>query len=238
MILGAFGDSFLFGSDLPDIQDYDSKCWFYPSKLTYSAKLSQKLNIDYYCTALPAQGNKVIADDIIRAVAHRGNNMLYIINWSWIDRFEYQGTARISPMVPGWKTTLPGEQDKISDFYYKHFYSELDTKLSNLMYINTALEALLDNNCKFLMTYMDHLLFDKQWHCTASIDYLQNKIQKHTKLFNGKTFLEWSRDKNFPESESWHPLELAHEKAAEYWLPTVKALLNTHAKEDYLHAFK
>jgi len=237
MILGAFGDSFLYGSDLQDIQDYDSVMHPRPSKLTYPALLAKELDFEYYCTALPAQGNKVIADDIIRAISYNKNNMFYIINWSWIDRFEFMGEPRVRRAV-GWESTLPGKTDHKSEFYYKHFFSELDSKLSNLMYINTALEMLLKYDCKFIMTYMDHLLFDKQWHCTVSIDYLQNQIQKHTTSFNGKTFLEWSRDNNFPESESWHPLELAHEKAAEYWLPKVRTLINTHAKEDYLHAFK
>ena len=245
MILGAFGDSFLFGSDMPDIQDFDSANWFHPSKLTYTALLAKHLDYEYYCTALPAQGNKVIADDILRAVSYHQDRMFYIINWSWIDRFEYIGSKwsgkRMAPTVSaeceGWNSTLPGSHNENSKFYYKNFYSDLDAKLSNLMYINTALEALLDNNCKFLMTYMDHLLLDKQWHCTASIDYLQNRIQKYTTTYNGKTFLEWSRENQFPESKSWHPLELAHEEAAEYWLPKVSTLLNTNVKEDYLHAF-
>jgi hypothetical protein len=244
MILGAFGDSFIYGSDLSDIQDDKSQHYFFPSHLTYPAVLAQKFNMDYYCTALPCQGNKVIADDILRAVIHHGKDMFYVISWSWIDRFEFQGLSLINSAsqtnasIAGWETVHPGRTDKCAELYYKNFYSDLDAKLSNLMYINTALEALLDNKCKFLMTYMDHLLFDKQWHCTASIDYLQNKIMKHATLFNGKTFLEWSRDNNFPESENWHPLELAHEKAAEYMLPVIHHSINTRAKEDYLHAFK
>jgi len=236
MILGAFGDSFLFGSDLPDIQDYDSVAWHHSSKLTYPALIAKHSGFEYYCTALPAQSNKVIADDIIRAVSYNQDCMFYVINWSWIDRFEYIGESRVRD-CKGWTSLLPGQSTKNAEFYYKNFYSDLDAKLSNLMYINTALEALLDNNCKFLMTYMDHLLFDKQWHCPASVDYLQNKIQKYTTTYNGKTFLEWSRMNQFPESESWHPLELAHKKASDFWLPKVRTLLNTHAKEDYLHAF-
>jgi hypothetical protein len=236
MILGAFGDSFLFGSDLPDIQDYDSVVWHYPSKLTYPALIAKQLQLEYYCTALPAQGNKVIADDIIRAVQYHCDNMFYIINWTWIDRFEYIGEGRVGN-CEGWNSLLPGQETQHSNFYYKNFYSDSDSKLSNLMYINTALQALLDNKCKFIMTYMDHLLFDKTWHCTTSIDYLQNKIQKYTTLYDSKTFLEWSRENQYPESRHWHPLEQAHKEASEHWLPKVRTLLNTHAKEDYLHAF-
>ena len=236
MILGAFGDSFLFGSDLSDIQDQDSKQWFFPSKLTYPALLADKLNFQYYCTALPAQGNKVIADDILRAVAHHGNNMLYIINWSWIDRFEYMGHGRPGECA-GWCSTLPGNSDRNSEFYYKNFHSDIDCKLTNLMFIHTALNCLLEKDCVFIMTYMDELLFDKTWHCPPSVEYLQNSIQDFTTNYEGQNFLNWAKDNYYPISNNWHPLEESHQKASEYWLPKVKTLLNTHAKEDYLHAF-
>jgi hypothetical protein len=237
MVLGAFGDSFLFGSDLSDIQDKESVQWHYPSRLTYPALIAKKLAVTYYCTALPGQGNKVIADDIIRAVAQRGNDMLYIINWSWIDRFDYvDGKGRVN--VAGWQSILPGDENDTAHFFYKNLHSEIDSKLSNLLYIHSALTCLLQNKCKFIMTYMDNLLFDTRYHCPPSIDYLQRAIQNHMQTYQGKNFLEWSKEQELAISESWHPLEESHQKAAEYWLPTVKTLLNTHAKEDYLHAFK
>ena len=231
MILGAFGDSFLFGSDLSDIQDYDSINWHCSSKLTYPALIAKQLQLDYYCTALPAQGNKVIADDVIRAVNYHSNKMFYIINWTWIDRFEYMGESRCGG-AEGWESTLPTKKDLKSSFYYKHFHSDLDSKLSSLMFINTALEILCNNNCKFIMTYMDDLLFDKTFHCSSTIDYLQDKISPYFSTFSEDNFLTWSRKNNFPISDHWHPLEHAHEKAAEYWVPKVRTLLNTTAKED------
>ena len=237
MILGAFGDSFVFGSDLSDIQNEDCFLYHISSNCTYSALIAKTINAEYYCTALPGQGNKVIADDILRAVAQHGNNMLYVINWSWIDRYEYMGTGRPGD-CEGWCSTLPGQDDSNSIFYYKNFYTDIDAKLSNLMYISAAVDALVSNRCNFLITYMDYLLFDKTYHCPPSIDYLQSKLQKYMSTYQGKNFLDWSIANNFDVSKHWHPLEQAHEKAAEYWLPTVKTLLNTRAKEDYLHAFK
>ena len=53
-----------------------------------------------------------------------------------------------------------------------------------------------------------------------------------------QSFYNWSVQNNYPISSNMHPLELSHAKAAEYWLPFVRTLLNTRAKEDYLHAFK
>ena len=149
MILGAFGDSFLFGSDLPDITDYDSIVYHHSSKLTYPALIAKQLQLEYYCAALPAQGNKVIADDVIRAVTYHKDKMLYIINWTWIDRYEYIGSGRVGG-CSGWESTLPTSNDKKALFYYKNFYSDIDAKLSNLMYIYTALNFLLENKCKFI----------------------------------------------------------------------------------------
>jgi len=161
MIIGAFGDSFLFGSDLSDIQNCDAVNWFLPSNQTFTALIAQQLRSQYYCTALPGQGNKVISDDVIRTVAQRRSDVFYFINWSWIDRFEYLGSARVGTAV-GWESTLPGDNNDNSIYYYKNFYTDIDAKLSNLMYINAALDCLLKNKCKFIMTYMDHLLFDTE----------------------------------------------------------------------------
>jgi len=176
MIIGAFGDSFLFGSDLSDIQNYDALNWFLPSNQTFPALIARQLQLEYYCTALPGQGNKVIADDIIRTISQRGSSVFYFINWSWIDRFEYLGDARVGDAT-GWESTLPGNNNSNSAYYYKNFYTDLDAKLSNLMYINTALDCLIANHCKFIMTYMDHLLFDTKWNSSTSIEFLQNKIR-------------------------------------------------------------
>ena len=236
MIIGAFGDSFLFGSDLSDIQNFDALHWFIPSNNTYPALIAQQLQLQYYCTALPGQGNKVISDDVIRTVVQRGSDAFYFINWSWIDRFEYLGTAKVGDAI-GWESTLPGDNNNNSNYYYKNFYTDIDAKLSNLMYINTALECLLANKCKFIMTYMDHLLFDTEYNTSVSIEYLQNKIKSHCTNFNGMNFLEWSRANQFPESNHWHPLEQAHKAAADYWLPKVHTLLNSSAKEES-NAFK
>jgi hypothetical protein len=226
MILGAFGDSFLFGSDLSDSDNFDGFEHFYPSNLTYPALLAKKLNLEYYCTARPAQSNKIIADDIIRAISYHKNSMIYIVNWTWTDRFEYIGEENDAG-VPGWCTILPTDNDKESTFFYKKLYSEIDAKLSNLFYINTTLDCLIENKCMFIMTFMDYLTLDKKFHCPRSIDVLQNRIMQHLVTFEDLNFLDWSKKNNFPVSENWHPLEQAHEAAADYLFPMANHLLHT-----------
>ena len=98
--------------------------------------------------------------------------------------------------------------------------------------------ALRTNNCKFIMTYMDDLVLDTKYHCPDNIIFLQNQIKPFLTNFDGSNFLQWSQNKKFPISSKWHPLEEAHQAAFDFWLPKVSTLLNTHAKEDYLYAFK
>ena len=235
MKIGAFGCSFLYGSDLSDIEDYKkSTIKFRSSRITYPALIAKKYNLEYYCTALPAQSNKIIADDILRAIAQQGNSILYVINWTWIDRHEYIGNdTRFKSGNPGWQQIVPTDTTQEASVYYKYFYSDLDAKLQNLMFIHTVLCALQENNCKFIMTYMDDLLFDSQWHCPSSISYLQNNIYPFMDSFEGKNFVEWAKQNKFKISENLHPLEQAHQAAAEYWLPKVRTLLNSSTKEEY-----
>lgn len=81
-------------------------------------------------------------------------------------------------------------------------------------------------NIKSVQTYMDHEIFEKEWHCPEYIKSLQSLIVDDMRLFDGMNFLEWSRHNNFKITEpDWHPLEDAHRAAAEFWLPTYKELL-------------
>ena len=65
------------------------------------------------------------------------------------------------------------------------------------------------------MTYMDELMFDQRWHCTPAVSELQRYCQPYMTRFDGKTFLDYSRDRGFAISPTLHPLEEAHAAAAE-----------------------
>ena len=66
------------------------------------------------------------------------------------------------------------------------------------------------------MTYMDNLLFDNQWNTSPAIEELQQQIKPFMTTFDELTFLEWSRKHQYPETQNWHPLEQAHQSAAQY----------------------
>ena len=49
---------------------------------------------------------------------------------------------------------------------------------------------------------------------TTAIKQLQDYVKPYMTVFEGKTFLDWSRSHGYPESANWHPLEQAHAAAA------------------------
>jgi len=229
MLFASFGDSFIFGSELKDCDPNH----LYDSHFTWPRLICKKLNIDYMCLASPGIGNQQIADDVANIIATRGNSVVYSIHWTWIDRFDYIGD------FPGrscghdvWATLNPGNSEKKTQWYYKNIHSELLDKIRSIGLVYQTIRLLQEHNCKFHMTYMDNLLLDQTWHTTPSTKFLQDKISKYLMTYDGYNFLEWAKKKNYPIGPSSHPLEQAHQAAAEYWLPKVRTLLNSSAKEE------
>lgn len=234
MKFAAFGDSFIFGSDLKDCHPNE----LYSSEFTWPALLAKKFNLEYFCLAVPAAGNQQICNDVSDMIAKHGNSMFYSVHWTWIDRFDYIAPQqdRFYPH-PNWTTVCPSTTNSTHQLYYKHFHCELLDKIKSLGYIYQTIMLLKEAECRFHMTYMDSLILDTDWNITPSVEMLQKKCKPYLFNYDGNNFLEWSKKQGFAISNNWHPLEQSHQKASEYWMPVYQSLLNTHAKEDYLHAF-
>ena len=99
--------------------------------------------------------------------------------------------------------------------YYQDLHSETRDKLASLMTIRTVIDSLRERNFPFIMTYMDELLFDREYNTAPAITSLQDYVRPYMTTFEGKTFLDWSRSHGYPESANWHPLEQAHAAGAE-----------------------
>lgn len=212
MKIVSIGDSFFYGTDLED-------CNHSPSQHTWPALIARQLHLSYHCLARPGVGNVSILQQIISGLLEHGRDAVYLINWSWIDRFDY-----IDFVDNTWHTTRPSQADSIKDpVYYKNFHSELMDKFSTLNSISHAVELLKGH--RYIMTYMDKLILDGHWHAPNYVRYLQHRVRSHLHDFSGATFLEWSRLNGHPESSHWHPLESAHQAAAIYWLPAVKEMI-------------
>lgn len=227
MMICSIGDSFIYGSELGDVTDDHA------SNKTWPAILAQRSSLDYKCYAWPGIGNQQILNRLLSAIQIHKSAAFYVINWTWIDRYDYVDKEyEIADFPMRWRTVRPSLDNKTKDqFYYKHFHSQEHDILSSCTFVFAAVNALLKYDCKFAMTYMDDLMLNKLQN-RAPLDFLQQEIVDHLQSFDGKNFLDWAINNKYPIGKQMHPLELAHEKAAEYWIPKVRTLLNTFAKED------
>jgi hypothetical protein len=214
MKLKSFGCSFIFGSELAD--DGRDRPYATPSQLTWPSHLAQHLGRDYSCYARPGAGNLQILENILNQSAVSDCNDLFVIGWTWIDRFDYYD-ADHNPKIKRtpWSTIMPIDTTDVAKVYYRDLHSEYRDKFTCLCYIKLAIDTLRQKNIPFIMTYIDELLFDQRWHATAAVEDLQQYIKPCMTKFNGLTFLEWSRKNGYPETTQWHPLEMAHRAAAD-----------------------
>jgi hypothetical protein len=214
MILKSFGCSFIFGSDLAD----DGRDLLYPtySHLTWPAHLAQRLGRTYDCFARSGSGNLRILEKIINEVTASSSADLFVIGWTWIDRFDYCD-INYDPKTKRthWSTIRPIDTTDLAKVYYRDLHSEYRDKFTCLSYIKLAIDTLNQKNIPFIMTYMDELLFDQRWHVTPAVTTLQDFIKPYMTTFDGQTFLDWSRAHGYPESSTWHPLEQAHQTAGD-----------------------
>jgi hypothetical protein len=214
MILKSFGCSFIFGSDLNDAVIVPGGP-IVPSQQTWPAILAKNLNYQYECFARPGSGNLQILEKVLNQASTSNNSDLFVISWTWIDRFDYYNTKQIGTVWQDWSTIMPVDNTEIAKVYYRDLHSEYRDKFTCLSYIKLAIDTLDQRNIPFVMTYMDELLFDQQWHTTPAIMDLQDYVKTRMTKFDGLNFLDWSRKNGHPETASWHPLEAAHQAAGE-----------------------
>lgn len=197
MKLKSFGCSFIFGSELQDANS------------TWPALLAQHYNWEYQCYAEPGSGNLRILESVLNALADP-EPAVYVIGWTWIDRFDYADSES-----DRWHSILPADDTDQAQYYYRHFHSQYKDKLSTLIHIKTAQDAVLAAGHRLIMTHMDDLIFETAWHCSPAVTQLQTSIAPNIVQFENQTFLDWARKNKHPVSAQWHPLESAHRAAAD-----------------------
>jgi hypothetical protein len=228
MKLKSFGCSFIYGNDLHD--DGCGEHWSTPSAYTWPGVIAARLSVEYQCFAKAGSGNLQILDKILTHVAIEDVSTVYVIGWTWSDRFDFVATEPDPRWQDDWRTICPVTDSKIAEHYYRELHSELRDKLSTLIHINTAVDILREKNIPFVMTYMDDIIFDRRWHAPLSVCSLQDRVRPHLHNFDGKTFLDWSRDSGFEISATHHPLKPAHVAAADYMFDKVSAEFNKLAQ--------
>lgn len=214
MRVKSFGCSFIFGSELSD--DGRNGSYATGSQLTWPAHLAHHLGHGYLTYARPGSGNLQIAERTLSQLA-TNEHALFVIGWTHIDRFDYVDINDHSPKWPGmpWSTIMPVDTTDIACTYYKNLHSEIRDKLTTLMSIRLVIDTLKQKRCPFLMTYMDDLMFDQQWHTTPAMTDLQEYIKPYMTTFDGLNFLQWSKKNGYPITIVGHPLDQAHAAAGE-----------------------
>ena len=76
----SFGDSFIFGTELKNNND-GSKAW--------PGIISNRLGCNYETQAVPGCGNDHIARQIYSYFSNNSADVLAVINWTWIERFDF-----------------------------------------------------------------------------------------------------------------------------------------------------
>ena len=213
MKLKSFGCSFIYGSELADASTID----IIPSNNTWPAHLAGHLNYNYECYARPGAGNLQILEQILNQSATQTQD-LFVVGWTWIDRFDYYPVNPASPGCSPWSTIMPVDTNELAKVYYRDLHSEYRDKFTCLTYIKLAIDTLNQKGIPFIMTYMDGLLFDQQWHTTPAVLDLQKYVKPHMTTFEDQSFLEWSRAHGYSETAAWHPLEEAHVAASKYMI--------------------
>jgi len=218
MDIKSFGCSFIYGSELPDNGKGARYTW--GSRFAWPACLARYASGNYCCYARPGGGNLQIMEQVLNQ-SNDSTSAFFTISWTWIDRFDYiNDTNLVTWYTSGnkWSTLLPVDESKLAQTYYRELHSEYRDKLTNLVYIKTAIDALVSKNIPFIMTYMDPLSFDTTYHTNAAIQELQDYVRPYMTTFDDMTFLEWSKSRNYPIGEGGHPLEEAHKAAGDYMI--------------------
>jgi hypothetical protein len=219
MKLKSFGCSFIFGSELHD--DGRELPIPTPSNHTWPAHLAQHLDYEYECHARPGSGNLQIAERILSHAVDTDPS-LFVIGWTWIDRFDYNNSTisdhPIASKWNNWRTIMPIDTTPLAKTYYKELHTEYRDKLTTLMSTKLVIDTLNQKNIPFIMTYMDDLMFDQRWNTTPAVVDLQEYVRPHVTSFDNLNFVNWSKKNGYPITEIGHPLEAAHAAAGNYMI--------------------
>jgi hypothetical protein len=217
----SFGDSFVFGSEQKNNDD---------GALGWIGRAAGKLGCEYHTSSVPGCGNDHIARQIYTWFSkNSAKDTLAVINWTWMNRWDFYIVEHETWITLG-PTCVPEKlkhlvertqaQDMI-DFYKTRANSSIAwNKFRNLQTIYAVQSYLKQKNINAVQTYMDYELFDQTYHAPDYIQELQALVKPAMQLFEGKNFVDWSRNNGFEVTPAPgdHPLESAHIAACDLWV--------------------
>jgi len=222
----SFGDSFVFGSEIPGNDD---------GALAWPGLAARDLRCDYETRSVPGCGNDAIARQIYSYFAgHHSDDTLAVINWTWTQRWDFYIRTHETWITLG-PTCVPAslrelvdevQGQRLIDFYADYANSSLLwNKTRSLQTIFAAQQYLDRRGVVSIQTYMDHHLFDTTCHAPDYVTELQDLVRPGMQSWDGMNFLDWCRQRGHQITHPGdHPLLPAHQDAANFW------------KERYVHA--
>lgn len=230
----SFGDSFVFGSELENNVD-GHQAW--PSIV------ASRLGVGYQTFSHPGCGNEHIARQIYQYFSENSvTDTLAIINWTWSMRWDFYIVDTESWVTLG-PTCVPrklsdhvteSEAEKLISFYNRYTGDSMLWNRYRSLQAMLAVQSYLKYiGANTIQTYMDYDLFDTEYHAPNYIRTLQDlvKVNLEPDNWQGKNFLEWSRERGHEISKFWdHPLLSAHIDAADFWEARYKQQLFNQEK--------
>lgn len=217
--LVGFGDSFVFGSEIPDNND---------GRRAWPALAAGLIGADYETLADPGCGNDAIARQIYHYFANNtAADTLAIVNWTWTMRWDFYMVSKETWITLG-PTCVPEklahlvqftEAQRVVDFYRDYANgSLLWNKTRNLQTIFAAQQYMAARGVRAIQTYMDAELFAREWHAPDYVQELQGLTEPAMETWDGLNFLDWCRSRGHDiTDQKLHPLAAAHEDAALFW---------------------
>jgi hypothetical protein len=223
MKIVSFGDSFIYGSELEDNHN-GSQAW--------PGLIAADLGYNYETFAIPGCGNESIAMQILDYFAvNSAENTLAVVNWTWTQRWDFYikdhetwitlGPTCVPEKLADLVDRVQGQ--RLVEFYQDYANSSLLwNKFRTLQTVANVQQYLKQKGVNAIQTFTDRHMFDTQWHAPNYVLELQDIVKPAMSDWDGLTFLEWTDKKGFYKTHTWHPLEDAHQAAAEFWADTYK----------------
>lgn len=155
----SFGDSFIFGSEIPGNTD---------GSLAWPGIAARDLGYTFECRAIPGCGNTRILKQILEYFqSHQHRDTLAVINWTWTIRFDLMHAMENKDITVG-PTCVPEKLqeniDQISSGHALSFFQRV-VALNPTQYIGESLRSIMvaqrylaQHNIPSVQTYMDHAM--------------------------------------------------------------------------------
>lgn len=228
MRLIAFGDSFTYGHGLKDCYEAGTGApGPIASRFAYPQILGNLTNRKTFNYSYPGQSNKQMAKKAVDFEFQEDDWVIFM--WTFFDRHcVFENSTSPTKEISAWQADdqlltqenidVSDEEVRLAKSYYTDFYSDYDSALTNLMYINGThhvVNAQVDRVIHLCVPDAVNLLNTDNVESHSSLQWTE-----HSKYFKWNEVKPFDHFKTYHMYEraqdNWHPGATAHKKFAEY----------------------